>query len=107
MASYHVSLPEKPFAAYKEDDTFKLFINDIGLLNYMLKIRPADILDDDLSLFKGAFVENCVISQLAANAIDLYYWLSDGIVEIDFLFIPMMELFLLKLRLPITLNPRV
>lgn len=85
LASYRVSLPEKPLAAYKEDDTFKLFINDIGLLNYMLKIRPADILNDDLSLFKGAFVENYVASQLAANDIDLYYWLSDGIAEIDFL----------------------
>ena len=42
---------ELSLAAYKEDDTFKLFINDIGLLNYILKIRPADILDDDLSLF--------------------------------------------------------
>ena len=73
LASYRVSLPEKPLAAYKEDDTFKLFINDIGLLNYMLKIRPEDILDDDLSLFKGAFVENYVASQLAANDIDLYY----------------------------------
>ena len=107
MASYRVSLPEKPFAAYKEDDTFKLFINDIGLLNYMLKIRLTDILDDDLSLFKETFVENYVASQLAVNGIDLYYWLSDGIAEIDFLFITMMELFLLKLRLPITLNPRV
>ena len=85
LASYRVSLPEKPLAAYKEDDTFKLFINDIGLLNYMLKIRLADILDDDLSLFKGAFVENYVANQLAANGIDLYYWLSDGIAEIDFL----------------------
>ena len=85
LASYRVSLPEKPLAAYKEDDTFKLFINDVGLLNYMLKIRPADILDDDLSLFKGAFVENYVASQFAANDIDLYYWLSDGIAEIDFL----------------------
>ena len=51
----------------------------------MLKIRPADILDDDFSLFKGAFVENYVASQLVANGIDLYYWLSDGISEIDFL----------------------
>lgn len=85
LASYRVSLPEKPLAAYKEDDTFKLFINDIGLLNYMLKIRPADILNDDLSLFKGAFVENYVASQLTANDIYLYYWLSDGIAEIDFL----------------------
>ena len=40
---------ELSLAAYKEDDTFKLFINDIGLLNYMLKIRPADFLDDDFS----------------------------------------------------------
>ena len=85
LASYRVSLPEKPLAAYKEDDIFKLFINDVGLLNYMLKIRPADILDDDLSLLKGAFVENYVASQFAANSIDLYYWLSDGIAEIDFL----------------------
>ena len=85
LASYRVSLPEKPLAAYKEDDTFKLFINDIGLLNYMLKIRPADILNDDLSLFKGAFIENYVASQFSANDIDLYYWLSDGIAEIDFL----------------------
>lgn len=71
--SYRVSLPEKTLAAYKEDDTFKLFINDIGLLNYMLKIRLTDILDDDLSLFKGAFVENYMASQLAVNGIDLYY----------------------------------
>ena len=45
MASYRVSLPEKSLVAYKEDDAFKVFINDIGLLNYMLKIRPADILE--------------------------------------------------------------
>ena len=62
-----------------------MFINDIGLLNYMLKIRLTDILDDDLSLFKETFVENYVASQLGANGIDLYYWLSGGIVEIDFL----------------------
>lgn len=62
-----------------------MFINDIGLLNYMLKIRLTDILDDDLSLFKETFVENYVASQLVANGIDLYYWLSGGIAEIDFL----------------------
>ena len=51
----------------------------------MLKIRYADILNDDLSLFKGAFVENYVASQFVSNEIDLYYWVSDGIAEIDFL----------------------
>ena len=85
LSSYRVTLPEKPLAAYKDDNMFKLFINDIGLLNYMLEIRPADILSDDLSLFKGSFVENYVASQFAFNDISLYYWLSDGIAEIDFL----------------------
>lgn len=51
----------------------------------MLKIRLTDILDDDLSLFKETFVENYVASQLVVNGIDLYYWLSGGIAEIDFL----------------------
>ena len=85
IASYRVSLPEKPLAAYKENDMFKLFINDVGLLNYMLEIREADLINDDLSLFKGAFVENYIASQFTANEIPLYYWVSEGIAEIDFL----------------------
>lgn len=85
IASYRVSLPEKPLAAYKENDMFKLFINDVGLLNYILEIREADLLNDDLSLFKGAFVENYIASQFTANEIPLYYWVSEGIAEIDFL----------------------
>lgn len=85
LTSYRVSMPDKPLAAFRIDDSFKLFINDVGLLNHMLKIRYADILNDDLSLFKGAFVENYVASQFVSNEIDLYYWVSDGIAEIDFL----------------------
>ena len=85
LTSYRVSMPDKPLAAFRIDDFFKLFINDVGLLNHMLKIRYADILNDDLSLFKGAFVENYVASQFVSNEIDLYYWVSDGIAEIDFL----------------------
>lgn len=85
LTSYRVSMPDKPLKAFRIDDFFKLFINDVGLLNHMLKIRYADILNDDLSLFKGAFVENYVASQFVSNEIDLYYWVSDGIAEIDFL----------------------
>lgn len=85
LTSYRVSMPDKPLAAFRINDFFKLFINDVGLLNHMLKIRYADILNDDLSLFKGAFVENYVASQFVSNEIDLYYWVSDGIAEIDFL----------------------
>lgn len=85
LTSYRVSMPDKPLKAFRIDDFFKLFINDVGLLNHMLKIRYADILNDDLSLFKGAFVENYVASQFVSNGIDLYYWVSDGIAEIDFL----------------------
>ena len=85
LPSYRVSMPEKPLAGFVQHDFFKLFINDIGLLNHLLEIKYADIIRDDLSLFKGAITENYVATQFVFNNISLYYWLSDGIAEIDFL----------------------
>ena len=54
-------------------------------MNHLLEIKYADIIKDDLSLFKDSIVENYVASQFACNNISLYYWLSKGSAEIDFL----------------------
>ena len=51
----------------------------------MLEIKYSDIVLDNISLFKGAITENYVATQLVSNKISLYYWLSDGIAEVDFL----------------------
>lgn len=85
LTSYRVSNPLIPLEGYVDRDFFKLFINDVGLLNHLLKIKYSDILLDNLSLFKGSIAENYVASQLVCNDNDLYYWLSDGKAEIDFL----------------------
>ena len=85
LVSHKVSIPQKPIAGYVDYNTFKLFINDVGLLNHLLEVRYKDILEDDLSLFKGAITENFVATQLVYNNINLYYWISSGIAEIDFL----------------------
>ena len=85
LSSYRVSVPEKPLAGFVDNDFFKLFINDVGLLNHLLEVKYADIIKNDLSLFKGAIVENYVASQFVSNNISLYYWVSNGKAEIDFL----------------------
>lgn len=85
LPSYKITTPQKPLTGFIDYDSFKLFINDVGLLNHLLEVRYKDILNDDLSLFKGAITENFVATQFVYNNISLYYWLSNGIAEVDFL----------------------
>lgn len=85
LPSYKITTPQKPLTGFIDYESFKLFINDVGLLNHLLEVRYKDILDDDLSLFKGAITENFVATQFSYNNISLYYWLSNGIAEVDFL----------------------
>lgn len=84
LASFKVTKPEKPLAGYVDQECFKLFINDVGLLNHSLEVKYKDIINDDLSLFKGSITENYVANQLKSNGLSLYYWTSNGIAEIDF-----------------------
>ena len=51
LTSYRVSRPLIPLKGYVDFDFYKLFINDIGLLNHFLEIRNSDIITDNLSLF--------------------------------------------------------
>lgn len=80
-----VTLPEIPLTGFVKLDTFKLFLNDVGILNSLLEIKYSDILLDNISLYKGAIAENYVATQLLNNGYSLYYWQSNGKAEIDFL----------------------
>lgn len=83
--SNRVSIPEIPLKGFVINDYFKLFFNDVGLLIELLEIKYSNILMDNLSLYKGAIVENYVANQLICNNYSLYYWQSNGIAEVDFL----------------------
>jgi len=85
MKSYLVSTPQIPLKGFIQNDTFKLFLNDIGILNNLLEIKNTDILIDNLSLYKGVITENYVAHELRKNNFSLYYWQSNGTAEVDFL----------------------
>lgn len=76
---------EPPLAAYEEDNYFKLYLSDVGILTSLLKINFSDILLDNSFMFKGALAENYVAQALKSNETSLYYWKSSNKAEIDFL----------------------
>ena len=83
--SYQVSLPEIPLRGFVKEGYFKLFLNDVGILNSILEMSYADIMLDNVSLYKGVICENYVANQLLCNGFSLYYWQSKATSEVDFL----------------------
>jgi len=80
-----VSVPLLPLKGYIKEGYFKMFMNDVGILSNILELKVSDILNDNLSLYKGVIAENYVATQLLSRGYSLYYWMSNGIAEIDFL----------------------
>jgi predicted AAA+ superfamily ATPase len=74
-----------PLKGFANPDTFKLFLNDCGLLCGLLDIRFSLIMLDAAFSYKGVLIENYVASQLAAKKLTLHYWRSDNNAEVDFL----------------------
>lgn len=78
-----------PLKFYMEQDVFKLFLLDVGLLGAMSQVPPAQILigNNIFSEYKGAFTENYVLSQLQASGIPTisYYSKDNSTLEIDFI----------------------
>lgn len=86
--SYLVKSPKFPLSAYADNDIFKIFLSDVGLLGAQSNLSSQAIIDGDLLFteFKGALAENYVAQELiAAKGKKPYYWTSEGIAKIDFL----------------------
>ena len=79
---------QKPLENYKNIDSFKIYISDVGLLCAKKEIIPEDILylSDELDDFKGGMTENYVNIHLNINSYTQYFWKNDkGTAEIDFI----------------------
>ena len=82
---YNLSKMEKPLGAYAEDDKFKVFVADIGLLIPMIDERvDAEILSGNLNIYKGAIYENLFADYSIKNGKPLYYFTRESSLEIDF-----------------------
>lgn len=77
-----IQIPPK---AYADEEYFKLYISDVGLLTSLLEIQYNDILLDNNFLYKENIAENYVAEQLVRNGVSLYYWKSNSDAEIDFI----------------------
>ena len=77
--------PEIPPLGFIDDDYFKLYLSDTGILQSMLQIKYNDVILDNLTQYKGIITENYVATQLVANNIPLIYWESGNLAEIDFI----------------------
>ena len=77
-----------PLIISKEKNTFKLFMNDIGLLMSTFPFSFRDELlnskDEILNLNLGAIYENYVMQELVANSLEPYFYKSKKIGEVDF-----------------------
>ncbi len=86
--SHLVETPKFPLSAYADNNVFKIFLADVGLLGAQSSLSAHTIIDGDLLFteFKGALTENYVAQELIATKHkELYYWTSEGTAEVDFL----------------------
>lgn len=81
----YVNKIESPLKVYAQEDIFKLYVSDVGILTSLLEIQFSEILLNENFMFKGAIVENYVAQAFRTNNISLYYWNSGNKAEIDFL----------------------
>ena len=84
---YKVTRIKKPLENYRDIDSFKVYVSDLGLLLAKKDLSANDVLymNDDLNDFKGGMTENYVQVQLAINGYRTYYWESEREAEIDFI----------------------
>lgn len=80
--SYKVKEVKSPLSSCKEKESFKIYINNEGLLFTMLNMKTKDFLMNDS--LKETIYENHIAKTLAQSGYSLYYYQSDGKAEVNF-----------------------
>lgn len=75
-----------PLSVFVENESFKIYMADTGILCSKFSIPAKMILTETNAFdgFKGALTENYVAAALKTNRYDLYYWEANGKAELDF-----------------------
>jgi len=85
LINYKAKRIEIPLKVYIDENTFKLYLSDVGILTNMSEIKFPDIMLDNTFIYKGAITENYVAQELTSKEESLYYWTSKRSAEIDFI----------------------
>lgn len=83
---YQVEQAAKPLENYRDIDSFKTYVSDVGLLCAKKDVVAEDILylSGELDDFRGGMTENYACCQLIANGYSCFYWFSPRGAEVDF-----------------------
>jgi predicted AAA+ superfamily ATPase len=80
-----LEIPSMPLRAFAKENTFKLYLFDIGILGAMLNLPPGTLIDQDYGLYKGFFAENFTAQEFIASGVDdLHAWVHRT-SEVEFL----------------------
>ena len=85
IPAYYVNYFETPLKSYMDEDSFKLYLSDTGLLINLAGLSYEPIIANASFMFKGSVTENYVANELQKNGLNLYYYQKDQQLEIDFL----------------------
>ena len=81
-----ISNPRFPLAESQQKKLIKLYLNDVGLLTYLLYgINVNAVLQDIRSINLGTVYESAVAQELAAHQFKLHYYDNKQKGEVDFL----------------------
>lgn len=73
-----------PLKVYAQENTFKLFMFDVGILGALGGLSPETILKYQYGSYKGFFTENFVAQAFSYKKMALHSW-TEGTAEIEFL----------------------
>ncbi len=80
--------PQLPLDAHIEDESFKLYMIDCGLLGAKLNASQRTVVlgNELFQTYKGAYTENFVAQELIGSGLPkIYYWTSGNTAEVDFI----------------------
>lgn len=84
---YNVTKPSMPLISYNDLSSFKIYLNDVGLLRRMTNLDSKVVVEGNrlFEEFKGALTENYVLQTLIAKEFNPYYFTFDNRYEIDYI----------------------
>lgn len=72
-----------PLKGYEDENKFKLYMLDTGILSNMCRLKFSDIVASENNIYKGIVIENYVISQLKTSGKFFCYYKPSDSIEID------------------------
>lgn len=84
---YDIAKPALPLKAYHDLSSFKIYLNDVGLLRKMANLDSKVVVEKNriFEEFKGALTENYILQMLLSIGLIPNYFVFDNRYEIDYI----------------------